>query len=253
MTSVTQISTIADQVILNLARASSNGEFATIVTPILAYGHTFVPVKLSPNENGILVSDGGFARREVSMMGGDSYFSANANRIAYRYGIKCDGDLFFTIEGHDAIDAITAAVAAIANAAKETIETIAERLADKEIDGRRELLFTTLRKAFGKEKVTTGAKAQLRGALEEWEFDAVVRTPGSELAVIVVAPYANSVTTAFSKFSDLKSLNATTKKGFGVLTDSNNTPRLKLISNVATLIPFEKSTLETWHRYTEAA
>jgi hypothetical protein len=257
MTSITQISSIAEQVVKNLSRAHSTGELTIITTPILAYGHTFVSVRLTTHGNSVMISDGGFARREVEMLGGETYFAANAYRIAQRYGIQCDGDLFFSIEGHDAIDEITSAVAAVANASKDTIETIAERMADREVAGTREKLFTTLRRSFGNQNVLTGTHARLPGASGEWEFDAVVNLPMRRLAVVLVTPYANSVTTAFSKFSDIKSLRtadrAPDRRAFGVLTDRDKTPRLSLISNVATLVPFEQSTPETWQGFAKAA
>ena len=237
---------IAEAVVKNLSQSTTRGDMSIITTPILAYGHTFVPVHLAPDGNGVLVSDGGFARREVSMMGGDAYFGSNAHRVAARYGIGCDGDLFFSVEGHDEIDAVTAAVAAVANAAKDTIETVAERIADRAIDGARDQVLTTLRATFGKGRVVTGSKARLIGAQEEWDFDAVVQGVDAALAVLIVSPYSNSVTTAFSKFSDIKNSADVNKKNFGVLTDTKSTPRLRLIHNVATLVPIERSTKEFW-------
>lgn len=225
----------------------------TITTPVLAYGHTFVSVRMVSHGNSVMVSDGGFARREVELIGGDAYFANNAHRVAQRYGINCDGDLFFSIEGHDAIDEITTAVAAVANAAKDTIETIAERLADREVAGVREQLFATLRQSFGRQPVMTGSRAKLSGASGDWDFDAVVDLPSRRMGVIVVTPFHNSVTTAFSKFSDVRMLDAPERRTFGVLTDQKGTPRLKLISNVATLIPVETSTPATWRGYAEAA
>ncbi len=253
MSSMRDMGAIAAEVVQNLTQSTTRGDVSIITTPILAYGHTFVPVHLAPNGNGLLVSDGGFARREVSMMGGDLYLPTNAHRVASRYGIGFDGDLFFAIEGHDEVESVTAAVAAIANAAKDTIEIIAERLADKSNDGTRDHLLGILRNTFGRNKVATGHRARLAGAQEEWEFDAVVQASQSQLAVLIVSPHTNSVTTAFSKFSDIKGNNEAHNRGFAVLTDQDNTPRLRLISNVATLIPVQSSTPEFWGKTARAA
>ena len=253
MSPLLDMSAIAVAVVQNLSQSTTRGDLSIITTPVLAYGHTFVPVHLASNGNGILVSDGGFTRREVSMMGGDTYLSANAHRVASRYGIGFDGDLFFAIEGHDEVESVTAAVAAVANAAKDTIETVAERLADRTTDGAREHLFSILRSTFGKGQVVTGHRARVRGAQEEWDFDAVVQMPRQQFAVLIVSPFTNSVTTAFSKFSDIKDGNGSQNRSFGILTDQDNTPRLKLITNVATLVPVQSSTTEFWGATASAA
>lgn len=253
MSSMRDMGAIAAAVVRNLSQSTTRGDLSIITTPVLAYGHTFVPVHLAPNGNGILVSDGGFARREVSMMGGDTYLSANAHRVASRYGIGFDGDLFFAIEGHDEVDSVTAAVAAVANAAKDTIETVAERIADRNTDGAREHLFGVLRSTFGRGRVVTGQRARVRGAQEEWDFDAVVQTPRQQFAVLIVSPFTNSVTTAFSKFSDIKDGDSSRNRSFGILMDQDNTPRLKLITNVATLVPVQNSTTEFWGATANAA
>lgn len=253
MSPMRDMEAIAAAVVQGLARATTRGDLSIITTPVLAYGHTFVTVHLTFTGNGLLVSDGGFVKREVSMMGGDPYLAANAKRVAARYGIRFDGDLFFSIEGHDEVSAVAAAVAAVANAAKDTIETVAERLADRSDDGARDHLVGILRSAFGRNRVTTGHRARLAGAQEEWEFDAVVQASQSQLAVLIVSPHTNSVTTAFSKFSDIRRNSEAKNRGYAVLTDLDHTPRLRLISDVATLLPIQRSTTEYWGRTAQAA
>lgn len=243
---------IANLVAAGLATASPRGEGAVIATPILAYGHTFVPVHINAHRDGTLVSDGGFAKREATLLGGDNLFSAQARKAAIHYGVQCDGDIFFALEPDAEIDALTTAVAAVANASKSAIEGIMQRMAETHVDANRELVLRSITASFHHTQVLTGAKARLHGAREQWDFDVVVQAPSRTLAVDIIAPHSGSVTSAFAKFSDVKD-RANAPKGVGVLLDKEKTPRLRLITDVASLVPLEAVSERQWHQLARAA
>jgi hypothetical protein len=254
MTQNADIMQIAVTVAESLATAKRRGESAVISTPILAYGHTFVPVHINPHENGALVSDGGFAKREASLLGGDNVFGPQARRAAAHYGASFDGDIFYSVENASEIAALVSAVASVANASKAAIEGVMQRMAETHIDDNREVVFRTLRESFPHWQLMTGAKAKLSGAREQWEFDAIVQSPGNALAIDIVSPHAGSVTSSFAKFFDIRHLETDRRPiGVGVLLDKEKTPRLSLIADVASLMPIESVNERSWHRLAKAA
>ncbi|KFC74520.1 hypothetical protein FG93_01106 [Bosea sp. LC85] len=252
MTQTTNLHEIANLVAASLAKASPRGESAVIATPVLAYGHTFVPVHISPHRNGTLVSDGGFAKREAALLGGDNLFSAQARRAAAHYGVQCDGDIFFALEREAEIDALTSAVASVANASKSTIEGVMHRMVETHVDANRDLVLRSIIASFHHTQVLTGSKAKLHGAREQWDFDVVVQTPQRTLAVDIISPHSGSVTSAFAKFSDIRD-RANAPRGVGVLLDKEKTPRLKLITDVASLVPLEAVSEQQWRHLARAA
>lgn len=243
---------MAALVAASLAQASPRGDSAVITTPLLAYGHTFVPVHISPHRNGTLVSDGGFAKREAALLGGDNLFSAQARRAAAYYGVECDGDIFFALERDAEIGALTSAVSSVANASKSAIEGIMQRMAETHVDANRDLILRSISSSFHHTQVLTGSKAKLHGAREQWEFDVVVQAPACTLAIDIISPHSGSVTSAFAKFSDVRD-RANAPKGVGVLLDKEKTPRLRLITDVASLVPLEAVSERQWHQLVKAA
>lgn len=244
---------IATQIVTNLSTADRRGSGAVITTPILAYGHTFVPVHINTHQDGTMISDAGFARREANMIGGDNFFAAQARKAAAYYGVDSDSDLFFTIARDASIDHLTSAVAAVANASKAAIEGVMQKVAETSVDEGREVVIASILRAFPRHQVLMGSKARLTGAREQWDFDAVVQSSRRSLAIEIVSPFSSSVTSSFAKFSDLADLQDRPVGGVGVLLDKDKTPRLKLISKVADILPFDAVTDQKWRELAHAA
>lgn len=251
MTADMNLHEMAGLVAASLAQAAPRGDSAVITTPLLAFGHTFVPVHISPHREGTLISDGGFAKREAALLGGENLFGAQARRAAAYYGVECDGNIVFALEPGADIDALTTAVASVANASKSAIEGIIQRMSEAHVDTNRELILRSVAASFHHSQVLTGSRAKLHGAREQWEFDVVVQASRT-LAIDIISPHSGSVTSAFAKFSDVRD-RANAPKGVGVLLDKDKTPRLRLITDVASLVPLEAVSETQWKQLATAA
>ena len=57
-----------------------------------------VGVEISRLRDGFLVSDGGVARREAGMLGGERSFSRIAHDIAHRFNVRFDHNMMFDLD-----------------------------------------------------------------------------------------------------------------------------------------------------------
>ncbi len=233
----TNIAQIADEVARLLVRITAREESARLSLPLLYPGGSMVGVEISRLRNGFLVSDGGAARREAGLLGGERSFVQLAPSIATRFGVRFDHNMFFDVNVER--DDLVIAVLAIANASKAGVEETALRLAAVEHADYQAMLWSKLEHVFTPKAVAR--KVPFRGRHEDWEFDAAVQVHGRTSLFEIVTPYANSVNSAVTKFVDIKNLGNAAPNRIAILTNKDRTPHLSVLGSTARWINVDDS------------
>jgi hypothetical protein len=225
----TNIGKIADDVARALVRITAREESARLSLPLLYPGGSMVGVEISRLRDGFLVSDGGTARREAGLMGGERSLVQLAPAVATRYGVRFDHNMFFDV--NVVRDELVVAVAAVANASKAAVEETAIRLAVVEHADHQAMLWSKLEHLFAPKSVAR--KLPFRGRHEQWEFDAAVNVQGKIALFEIVTPYANSVNSAVTKFVDVKELGTAAPNRVAILINPDRTPHLSVLATTA--------------------
>jgi hypothetical protein len=155
-----------------------------------------------------------------------------AGDVAQRYGVRFDHNMIFDVE--IAEDELVVAVISVANAAKSAVETTAMHLAATEHSDYRSMLWHRLESIY--EPKLISRNRPVRGSSDEWKFDAVVSI-GSTLALFeLVPPHANAVSSAVTKFLDIRDLGEAAPRRIAVLTKRAETPHLPVLARTARVI-----------------
>jgi hypothetical protein len=221
---------VAERVAGALVRLSMHdGQTARLSTPLLYPGGTMIGVEISRLRDGFLVTDAGGARREAGLLGGERTFVRIAGDVARRYGVRFDQNMIFDVEVADG--ELVGAVISVANAAKSAVETTALHLAATEHSDYRAMLWNRLERIY--EPKLISRNQPIRGSSDEWKFDAVV-TIGSNLALFeLVSPHANAVSSAVTKFLDIRDLGDAAPRRMAVLIKKDETPHLPVLARTA--------------------
>lgn len=231
-TATLTVSDIAAELARSLIRVSGTAETARLSTPLLYPGGGMVGVELSRLRDGFLVSDAGAAHREAGLLGGERAFVRIAREIAERFGVHFDHDMIFDMDVSEAELAL--AVIAVANAAKTAVETTALHLAATPHADYRAALWDRLERIYSPRSVSR--RKRVRGSSDEWEFDAVVERQGLLSLFEVVPPSANAVSSAVTKFLDVRDLGETAPNRIAVLVKRDETPHLNVLARTARIV-----------------
>jgi hypothetical protein len=223
------ISQVADEVARALIRITKRQESARLSLPLMYPGGSTVGVEISRLRDGFLVSDGGAARREAGLLGGERSFVQLAASVAARYGVRFDHNMFFDV--NVVRDELVIAVAAIANASKAAVEETAMKLSAVERADYQAMLWTRLERVFSPQSV--GRTVPFKGQHDSWEFDAAVQVRGHTSLFEIVTPYANSVNSTVTKFVDIRDLGHTAPDRVAILTDKDRTPHFSVLASTA--------------------
>jgi hypothetical protein len=223
------IAEIATEVARALVRITARQESARLSLPLLYPGGSMVGVEVSKLRDGFLVSDAGAARREAGLLGGERSFGQLAPDMATRYGVRFDHNMFFDINVER--DELVVAVSAIANASKAAVEATAARLIAVEHADYQAMLWEKLERVFTKTRLAK--EFAFKGKSEVWEFDAAIQVENQLSLFEIVTPYANSVNSAVTKFTDVKGLGKEAPHRVAALTDKDKTPHLAVLASTA--------------------
>jgi hypothetical protein len=187
---------IAREVAHALVKVSTRDQVARLSMPLLYPGGAMVGVEISRLRDGFLVSDAGGARREAGLLGGERSFSRIIHEVIERFGVQFDHNMIFDVDV--SADELVLAVVAVANAAKTAVENTAMHLASVQHADARVYLWERLERLYGSELVDR--KRKVRGSSEQWEFDAAIELQDHLSLFEIVAPNANAVNSAVTKF-----------------------------------------------------
>ena len=191
-----------------------------------------IGVEMSRLRDGFLVTDAGSGRREAGLLGGERTFGRVAPEIAERFGVRFDHNMIFDTEV--ARDDLLVAVISVANAAKTAVETALLHLATTEHADYRASLWNRLERIYPAEKVER--ERVVPGSSGDWKFDAVVQVKDHLSLFEIVVPHANAVTSAVTKFLDIRDLGERAPHRVAVLTQKDKTPYLPVLGRTAQIV-----------------
>lgn len=223
---------IAAQVASSLVAVSTEGDIARLHTPLLYPGGATVGVEISRLRDAYLVSDTGSAHREAALLGGERIFVRLAREIAERFGVRFDNDMIFDLGVSEA--ELPIAVIAVANAAKTAVENTALNLATSPHADYRAALWDRLERLYSAPAVSR--RTRVRGSSDEWEFDAAVVREGRMSLFEVVPPHPNAVSSAVTKFLDIRDLGDAAPNRIAVIIKQDDTPHLPVLARTARIV-----------------
>lgn len=226
------IQEIGFEVAQAMIRVSVRDGAARISTPVLFPSGTRIGVEISRHRDGFLVSDMGAGASEADIVGGSRQFARLASEVAERFGVRFDHHMIFDLAVPQ--EELTVAVIAVANAAKSAVDATMLQLASREPIDTRAILWTRLDSIFDGARVYRNYK--LRGSSDEWTFDAVVETRRGETLFEIVNPHANAVSSAVTKFLDIRDLGDKAPRRVAVLPARSRTPHLAVLARTARII-----------------
>lgn len=220
----------------NIAKAlvhiSMRDGAARLSTPLIFPGGAFVGVEIARHRGGYLVSDMGSAMREAELMGAERQFARIAQDVARKYGVRFDHNMLFDIEVPQ--DEVMFAVIAVSNAAKSAVEATAMQAASREPINLEGMMYARLERIFPKGRVRR--EALIRGSSDDWRFDASVETDHGLTLFEFISPHANAVSSAVTKFLDVRDLGKLAPGRVAVLYKKSTTPYISVLARTATII-----------------
>ena len=235
--SLEAVSVIADAVASDLLTVRHLGDSSFINLPIAYTSGTFVTVKIDRVRDGVRVSDGGFAYRELESIGAERSFSKTASGATESEGLNVNKRSIFVDVPRDGI---IRAISEVATATWLIVDKVYTRLTEDDVEEAGDALCKRLVSVFGDRHVSASPKI-VGSSSSEWEMSAVVTTGDHKAVFHAVGDHANSVYRTNTAFHDLGTLDdppalvavVNDRKALG--------PKLSLIAQAGHVIESEQS------------
>lgn len=223
--SASRLHAVANDIAKSLVRIDLGERAAAISLPILFPGGNPVSVFIEPHDGAWLVHDNGHGALEAEMLGALPTYQRIARDIAHKSDLGFDQRMFFVARVSE--EWLPNMVIAIGEAARTAAMRTAEKLAEGVTNTHRELMVERLTHRFGKARLSLNAS--IRGeSSHEYEVDAIADLGRKRMAFELISPHQNSISSAFTKFSDISDL-ADAPDRVAVLTDPAKTGKGNII------------------------
>ena len=187
-----------------IVRVKRDGEKLTINLPILYPNGNGSAVEITPNGDKLFVSDMGLGHFEAEFSGASSYYDAQANSAASRYGIRYDGHSVFAVKV--SMHQLEAAIGAVANASVQAATEAIHKSVEDTSRRWNEDVFDRLKSVFDNSLISK--TADISGFRDTWEAHNVVTLRSGGVAIFeFVSAHTNSVSNKFMMFSDIANSN----------------------------------------------
>lgn len=194
--------TSVEKTVGNLVRAQQIRETFFINLPMVYPDGSFVTVRIDPVRSGAIVSDAGFAYREVEDIGASRSFTRTANRIAESFRVEVANKAICTTVGFDELER---AICDVAGASWHVVSSIYEKQPDEIEAELADALTARLISVFGADRVFEGDKL-VGSSTTEWPISATVIVGGHRAAFQAVSDHPNSIYRTSTAFKDIASL-----------------------------------------------
>lgn len=228
-------STAVDEAVATLVSMETlNGRYR-ISMPVAMCTGTLVDVSVWPEPDGdFMVSDDGVAHFEIASNSiSQRTFNSVARAKCAPYGAVFDGGAMFFMRV--AADRLRGAIIAMAALVKDVVDETMERAAKAKADAARDILFARLDSAFSAPNVIHDADI-LGASTAGYTVDAIVQTDAGPVVYDLFTKDANSVSSAFTKLSDISRLDTGPRLVAVTREPDLVGPKLQLIATVAPII-----------------
>jgi hypothetical protein len=183
-----------------LVSVSNWGRDWFIALPLYYPGGGTVTVKIEPASTAFMVSDNGFAFREVESLGAERSFYKTAARIAGEEGVQVSRRVFSLAA---APDQLAVYISKVAVSSWRTAHHICEKVSAREEVVIAEDLYSRLIEIFGVRRVRPEGVTLIGLSTSLWEVSAVVEAEDHTIVFDAVAKHRNSIYRTATKFHDL--------------------------------------------------
>jgi hypothetical protein len=194
--------------------------------------------------DGFVIHDRGEASSRAWLHGrDDKVLNRYLARAAERYGVRFDdGRLSAKIES---LDWLKSALLAVSNAAAQGSSSAVEHVARSEAEALRDRISRELVQTFSRRRIS--AEVIRKGESgREYRFDFEVKGENGIAVVEAVTPFANSIFSKYTAFSDTRALYM--GGGFAVHDRELHQQDITLLSQVADVIPLTRMATGIQHR-----
>lgn len=197
-----RVAKAVDSAISQLVSVRHSDQSSMVGLPIFYPSGAAVTVIVEAVRAGFYVTDGGFAYREIAMVGGEALFQRTAKRVAEFIGVDVNSRKFFATAP---VEQLASAIADVAAASERTAHTVIERISNRHDNELAMSLYRRLTEVFGSARVEPEAK--IKGAsTREWDVSDLVHLDGHQVAFDIVTNNHASVYASSTKFHDLSLL-----------------------------------------------
>lgn len=184
----------------NLVSVQRAGETLFISLPMFFPSGAAATVAVSASRGGFIVSDHGFAFRELEAIGAERSFSRAAASASENEGVEKDRRrVFTTVEPDD----LARAISDVATASWRIVTKVFDdRRSDEDEAALEDELTAKLVSLFGADRVRIGEKPRGKSGTE-WGVSAIVEQDNSKTIFHAVSSYPGSVYRANSAFHDI--------------------------------------------------
>lgn len=185
----------------NLVSCKSWGDATFMSLPLVYPSGSFVTVRLTHADDGVRVSDSGFAYREAESFGAGRSFSGTARSIADRFDVEVGRRSIFADVSIEEVERAILDVSSASNAVADRIVSNAAQTTDADIaDALHEKLDRVFPTSVEHDGKIVGASSM------EWDVTAVARTDEKRAVFQLVANYPVAVFRTSTAFHDLSAL-----------------------------------------------
>jgi hypothetical protein len=193
-----------DSAMAELVSVKHGDGISYVHLPIFYPSGAAVTVSVEQIKGGYLVTDEGFAYREIEMVGADRMFGRAARNAGERFGVDANPRM---LSANADTDTLASAIADIAIASAWVSHSVVDRISDRDVNEIAQHLYGRLVDIFGVEKVEQ--KASIVGASSnDWEVSSLVHLDGRIAVFDVVRNHHTAVYSTSTKFHDLALLSS---------------------------------------------
>lgn len=206
--------------------------------PVMYPSGATATIEINCNGDSYWVSDMGLGRLETELVAAEDYYARVAGKVAEAFGVKFDGNAIFAMWTPS--PRLEAAIIAVSNASNKACSEAIRHA--EEAKGRRqnERIFQRIQDIFGRKSVARSA--DIRGRHAEWEAHNVVIFPDRRKAIFEpMTSHANSVSSKFLMFTDIKAAEQTISLNAVVRNFENLDEKAQMIGDVANIVSIDSS------------
>jgi len=220
----------------DLLSVERRGNKHVVDMPVVTYGGSRVQVcvEMAVDAKHAVVSDDGMAMHQTDAAAIPyAMFARVAREKAMQHGARFDGGSVFFFEVP--IDRVRGAIIAMAELIREVVNTACERAAQDRGNTLRDALYSGLEDAFGASRVAHQYEV-VGYSNADYRVDAMVESDSGPVVFDLFSRHPNSIAAIYTKFSDIRQLEAAPRLVAATRDVERVGPKLTLVSSVSRVI-----------------
>jgi hypothetical protein len=208
------------------------GQFVVNV-PVRYPSGAMAVVSVEENNGKCWVSDLGHGLMEAEFQGSQEYYIRTARDVALAFGVEFDGHSIFALQVP--MSRLESAIVCVANASNQAAQDAVRLASEAQSQKKSDQIFERISVIFGP---TVVAKTRLvDGRHVQWEAHNVVALPNGRTAIFeYMTAHANSVSSKFLMFSDIRMMDQKMSLNVVVQNARNLDAKSQMIGDVANIV-----------------